>query len=190
MVLMKRSALATTLLAQDDAERAERMFEEGLASARRLKSHSLTYVALYHPAQLAMAQRDLETAASILGEAMGPSQQTKDSANLAYFVQALAAVEAFREEAERSAVLLGAADALLREVGTPVCSFYNPDPSLRDRGVSESRSVLGDAAFEETQMRGQAMTFELAVGTPSRTTKPSPNEQPAGPVVLGPDREE
>jgi hypothetical protein len=83
MVLMKRSALATTLLAQDDAERAERMFEEGLASARRLKSHSLTYVALYHPAQLAMAQRDLETAANILGEAMGPSQQTKDSAILA-----------------------------------------------------------------------------------------------------------
>ena len=89
--------------------------------------------------------------------------QTKDKANLVYFLEALAAVKTFGEEAERCALLLGAAEALLEEVGASMYHFYVPGRSLQERAVAEAHAVLGDAAFEETQEQGRSMTFEQAV---------------------------
>ena len=76
----------------------------------------------------------------------------------------LSAVEAFRGEAERSAVLTGAAEGSAREVGAAVYNFYRPDPSLRERAVAEARAALGGAVFEEARARGYGMGFERAVG--------------------------
>jgi non-specific serine/threonine protein kinase len=163
MMLFSRVFLGTTLLARGDAERAKRMFEEGLAAARRLKSPSLTYVALYNLAQLALARGDLEAACRMLGEGIELNGQTKDRANLAHFMEALSAAEAFRGEAERSAVLIGAAESSLREVGAPVYNFYIPDPSLRERAVAEARASLGDTVFEQARERGRAMTFDQTI---------------------------
>ena len=64
---------------------------------------------------------------------------------------------------ERSAVLIGAAEGVLREVGAPVYNFHNPDPSVGERAVDEARTVLGDSALEEARERGRMMTFEQAV---------------------------
>jgi tetratricopeptide (TPR) repeat protein len=169
-----RAFLGMTLLARGESEQAERAFEEALASARRLKHPSLGYITLYNLAQLALSRGDLEKAASMLGEGIELSRQTKDRANLVYFLSALTAVEALRGRTERSAVLLGAADALLQEVGAPVYNFYNPDPSLQERAVSEARAVLGDAAFEEARERGREMTFEQAVEYALKDDEPSP----------------
>jgi predicted ATPase/DNA-binding XRE family transcriptional regulator len=164
LVSVSRVWLGTALLAQgESSERAEQMFEEGLAWVRRVQNPSFTYVVLYNLAQLALSRGDLEAASSMLGEGIELSGQTKDRANLAYFLQALSAVEAFREEVKRSAVLIGAAEGSLREVGAPVYNFYRPDPSVGELAVDEARAVLGDAAFEEARERGRMMTFEQAV---------------------------
>ena len=115
LVACSRVMLGATLLARGEAERAERAFEEGLVSARRLKIPSLGYITLYNSAQSALARGDLEKAARMLGEGIELSGQTKDRANLAHFLSALAAVDAFRGWAERSALLLGAAEGLLQD---------------------------------------------------------------------------
>ena len=163
LAAFSRVMLGTTLLARGEAERAERAFEEGLVSARRLKIPSLGYITLYNSAQSALARGDLEKAARMLGEGIELSWQTKDRANLAYFLEALAAVRALGGEAECCALLLGAAEALLEEVGARVYNFYNPDSALRERAVDEVRAVLGDAAFEEARARGREMDFKQAV---------------------------
>jgi predicted ATPase len=174
MPAFSRILLGTTLLARGEADRAERVFEEGLASARRLKIPSLGYIALYNLAQTALARGDREQAARMLREGLELSGQTKDRANLAHFLKALAAVMAFRGRAERSALLLGASDALLREVGAPVYNFYNTDPSLQDRAAAEARAILGEAAFEEARGLGREMTFEQAVEYALNDDEPSP----------------
>ncbi len=51
---------------------------------------------------------------------------------------------------------------MLREVGALVYNFYDPDPHLKERAVSEARAVLGDMAFEEAWERGRRMGFEQA----------------------------
>ena len=73
---------------------------------------------------------DLTLATRALWQRIDLSEKTIDRANLAYFMQALAAVAALQGEASRSATLIGAAEGALREGGAPVYNFYVPDPSL------------------------------------------------------------
>ena len=160
---LARVFLGTTLLARGDLEGAERRFEEGLESARRRGDPLGTYVGLYNLAQLALVRGDLAFATRSLEEGIRLSGQTKDRANLAHFLDALAAIASSRGEAERCTLLLGAAEALLEEVGARVYNFYQPDPSLRERAVAQARAVLGEPAFEDARERGRMMTFEQAV---------------------------
>ena len=160
---LARVWLGTTSLMRGDAGRAEREIGEGLSSARSRGDTLSTYVALYNLAQLAISRGDLGLAARTLEEGVGLSEHTRDRANLAHFLDALSAVAALRGEAKRSALLIGAAEESLREVGAPVYNFYAPDPSLKERASAEARGALGDAAFEELRERGRAATFEEAV---------------------------
>ena len=160
---LARVWLGTTSLMRGDAERAEQEIGEGLSSARSRGDTLCTYVALYNLAQLAISRGDLGLAARTLEEGVGLSEHTRDRANLAHFLDALSAVAALRGEAERSALLIGAAEESLREVGAPVYNFYAPDPSLKERASAEARGALGDAAFEELRERGRTATFEEAV---------------------------
>ena len=180
LVSVSRVWLGTALLARGDSERAERMFEEGLEWARRAEQPSFTYVVLYNLAQLALSRGELEAAASMLGEGIELSRQTKDRANLSHFLRALSAVEAFRTHAHRSAVLIGAAEGSLREVGALVYTFYRPDLSLQERAMVEARAVLGKAAFEEARERGREMNFEQAVEYALESDEPSPTQERAG----------
>jgi len=163
MATTLRVMFGTTLLARGEAERAERTFEEGLAAARRLQVPSLIYMMLYNLAQSALARGDRERAARLLREGIEWSERTRDRANLVYFLEALAAVTSLEREAERFAMLLGAAEALLEEVGARVYNYYDPDPSLKERAVAEARATLGEAAFEEAWALGREMSFAQAV---------------------------
>jgi len=158
-----RVILGAVLLARGERARAESALEEGLASARRLKIPSLTYIALYHSAQSALAQDDLEKATRMLTEGIEWSQKTVDKANLAYFLEALAAVMAFGGEVERSALLLGAAEGLLEKVGARIYNYYLPDLSLYDRTVATVRSHLSEEGFQYTRAEGRIMDFDQAV---------------------------
>jgi len=171
---LARVFLGTTLLARGDLEGAEQRFEEGLESARRRGDPLGTYVGLYNLAQLALVRGDLALATRTLEEGIRLSGQTKDRANLAHFLDALAAIASSRGDAERCTLLLGAAEALLEEVGARVYNFYQPAPSLRERAVAEAHAVLGEPAFEEARERGRGMTFEQAVEYALEREEPSP----------------
>jgi len=164
-----RVILATVLQARGEGELAERALEEGLASARRLGVPSLNYIALYTSAQTALARGDYRTAARMLAEGIEWSGRTKDRANLAYFLEALAVVTAFEGEGERSGLLLGATEALLEEVGASVYNYYMPDRSLYERAAASVRSQLGEEGFEQARAEGKTLGFEHAVEYALRT---------------------
>jgi tetratricopeptide (TPR) repeat protein len=163
MASLVRTWTGTTFLARGEPETARRTLEGGLESARRRGNSLGTYVALYNLAQLALVEGNIVLAADALRQGVELSEWTRDLANLAHFMEALATVAALRGEAKRSALLLGAADGTLRGVGAPVYNFYVTDPSLRERTVAEVREALGEATFEEIRARGETMTFDDAV---------------------------
>jgi tetratricopeptide (TPR) repeat protein len=165
--------MGTVLLLQGRRDQAVVAFEEGLSLARKRGDRLGTYNALYNLAQLAMGRGDRELAASMFEEGVALSEQMGDLANLAYFLEGLAVVIGTRGEAERSAALSGASERLLEKAGAPVYNYYVPDPSLRERAVTESRAALGGASFEEAQERGRSMTFEQAVDYALEREEPS-----------------
>ena len=134
-----------------------------MASARRLKIPSLTYIALYNSAQSALAHGERGKTARMLRKGIEWARRTKDKANLAHLLEALAAVTALGGEAQRSAVLLGAAQALLEEVGARVYNYYIPDRSFNERTTANVHAQLGEEGFAEARYKGRAMTFEQAV---------------------------
>jgi predicted ATPase/DNA-binding XRE family transcriptional regulator len=151
------------LLLEDHREEAIAAFEEGLEQARQRGDRLGTYNALYNLAQLAMGRGDHELARHMFEEGVVLSEQMRDQANLAYFLEGLAVVIGMSGQAGRSATLSGAAEGLLGEVGAPVYNYYVPNPSLRDRALATARTLLGEAAFEEARQQGQEMSFEQAV---------------------------
>ncbi len=163
IVSISRVWLGSVLLAGGESERAQRSFEEALAWVRSAKNPLLTLITFYNLAQSALARDDHAEAGRLLEEAIGLSGQAGDRANLAHLLEALATVGALSGEEERSAVLLGAAEGLLEEVGARVYNYYLPDRSLYERTAATVRSQLGDAAFEEARAEGREMTFEQAV---------------------------
>ena len=163
MASMARVWLGTTLLIQSDGDRAASMFEEGLTISRRTGDRLSANIALYNLAQVALSRGDYAGAAALFEEGITLSDQTRDLANLAYFTEGLAVATGKRGKSRRSARLFGVAEGLLKEVGATVYNYYFPDPSLKESALAETRTALGDAAFEEARDKGRAMTFEQAV---------------------------
>jgi non-specific serine/threonine protein kinase len=139
------------------------MFGEGLALAREVGDRTVTYIALYNLAQVALYHDDHDGAVTFFEEGVTLSEQVGDRANLAYCLEGLATVAGVRGEAERSARLFGAAEGLHEAVGAPVYVYYEPDRSLYERTVAAVRYRLGEEAFEEACFEGRVMSFEKAV---------------------------
>jgi hypothetical protein len=100
----------------------------------------------------------------MLTEGVALSEEMRDRANLAHFLEGLAVVAGTRGQAETSARLFGAAEGLLAEVGASVYNYYTPDHSLYERTAAGLRSRLGDLPFEKALAEGRAMmTFDQAM---------------------------
>ena len=89
----------------------------------------------------------------------------------------------------RSARLFGAGEGLL-EAGSSCRPLPRwTDRSLYERTVSATRSQLGDAAFEEAQAEGRAMTFEQAEAYALEDHDATPNQAAGGQTAQGPIEE-
>ena len=78
------------------------------------------------------------------------SEQTQDLANLAYFLEAVAVVEAAEGRYRRVAGFLGAARGLREQVGATVYAYYVPDEELRSSAERRARTGIGgDDAFDD-----------------------------------------
>jgi tetratricopeptide (TPR) repeat protein len=156
MVSLVQVWLGTVMLLRSAPADAVREIERGLASARSRGDRLSIYVALYNLAQAAIALGDLEGARHYLAEGIALSEETRDLANMAYFLETLAVVESKNDgDQARVARLLGAATGLRQTVGADVYAYYLPDETLRSEVEAESREALGDTGFEECFENGR-----------------------------------
>jgi predicted ATPase len=157
------TCLGMVALMRGEEHQATPMFEEGLMVARRIGDRTSAYVTIFNLALMALYRGDHDDAEALLEEGVILSEQTRDRANVAYCLQGLATVAGARGAPERCARLVGAAEELLEAVGAPVYNYYDPDPSLHERTISDALSRLGEEHFERTREEGRAMTLEQAV---------------------------
>ena len=155
--------LGTVLLLRGDPPGAVAEIEQGLQLARQRGDRLSTYVALYNLSQAAIANGDHALARTHLEEGIALSDQTEDLANLAYFLETLAVVEAAADAPHRVAVLLGAARFLRETVGADVYAYYLPDESLQAAAEEAARTALGKDAYDDAVDAGRALQPSDAV---------------------------
>jgi hypothetical protein len=98
-------------------------------------------------------------------ESVALSHENRDAANLAFALDGLAVVEGRRRNAHRSAVLLGAAEAMRQASEGPVYHYYLPDDALRERTRLQVEATLGTKDFSAAWDAGTCMDLDSAVAT-------------------------
>jgi non-specific serine/threonine protein kinase len=119
---------------------------------------------LYLISGLALAQRPGREHASTmaLGRALTAKHELGDVVGTAYAVEALAWLAARREQYERTAWLLGAADQLWDRIGRRLSGVALMEES-RQRAVKAARKALGERRFTAAYAHGSALDLDSVV---------------------------
>ena len=156
--------LGTAVMMETGPAAAVPYIEVGLASARSRGDRLAIYVALFNLSQARIGQGDHERARDHLKEGVRLSEQTRDLANLAYFLDALATVKDAAGDAVRVATLLGAAQVRLRLPNGPmatrlklIAGCSGGCPAARDRSLARDLSVYGHSPRRHVRAESSGM---------------------------------
>jgi tetratricopeptide (TPR) repeat protein len=155
--------LGQVRLSQDDSGTAARLFNDGLALARRARDSISILISLYDLALARQAQGDLAGAAGHLKEGLALATEVGDESSAAYYLEVLAAVAGQQDNPQRAVRLLAAARSTLEASGSGWLHAYVPRASHDTAALPALRSSLSDAAFEEAQAWGKSAGSRRAV---------------------------
>lgn len=110
---------------------------------------------------VARAQGRSEFAAQTYREALQLCLYTGEKRRTAFVLEALAAVLAQNQATLHALELLGAADTLRQAIGTPL---YDAERAEYDALLNQLRARVSASEFDNAWQRGQAFTFEQAIG--------------------------
>src|ERR671920_2451486 len=160
---LTRIWLGTLLLASGDAEGSVTVFEGAIEAARRRGDRLVAYAGLFNLATASLALGNEGRAESLFRESVVLSHENRDAANLAFALDGLAVVEGRRGNARRSALLLGAAEAMRQASEGRVYHYYLPDDALRERTRLEAEAALGATDFASGWDAGRCLDLHAAV---------------------------
>jgi non-specific serine/threonine protein kinase len=109
--------MGVALFYQGHDERAQAVLEESLPLLRQLNDVWALARALHGLGLVALRRGQVTHALDLLGESLRLALERRDRAHVAECLEALAWAAGAREQPERAARLLGAAEALRRQVG-------------------------------------------------------------------------
>ncbi len=156
MALLTVGSLETAVGRYDDAHRhlietrdlAERFDNDWLAGASRVRLGIL-----------ALVRGSLDEARALLDEALELSLATDSTHNVTLCLTAFAQLAFVEGDAERAALLAGAAEGLRRRVGLQVFSSLTGEIEL----VAQIRQALGADRFDELYAAGSRLNRQEAV---------------------------
>lgn len=160
---LTRIWLGTLLLASGNAHDSVAVFEGAIEGARRRSDRLVIYVGLFNLATACLALGDEDRAESLFRSSVALSHETRDAANLAFALDGLAIVEGRRGNSRRSALLLGAAEAMRQASEGRVYHYYLPDDALRQRIRLEAEATLGSKNFAAAWNAGTRMDLDATV---------------------------
>ncbi|HEY0890652.1 MAG TPA: BTAD domain-containing putative transcriptional regulator [Nocardioides sp.] len=156
--------LGTIELLRGRPEQAAALVDTAIAAGRAREDRLAVYIALFTAVQISVAAGDLARARTQLEEGILLSRDTGDHANLAYFLEALATVEALDGRLERVGVLSGAVEALRSGVGANVYGYYRPDEAMIAAAVKAAREGRGEEQYAADEAQGHALDVEAMIG--------------------------
>jgi tetratricopeptide (TPR) repeat protein len=174
--LGERRSLAVSLenlgciaVAQDRLHEAAELLAESEALAREAGSEHTIAGALSARSRALVLLGELEEAAALLEESAEIGRALAEPHVLADALDGFAGLAAAGEDAERAAVLAGAADAVWDSIGA---TRPLDQSAWRERALSVARDRLDDSVFAQAYERGRSLgiddAVELALGAHER----------------------
>jgi predicted ATPase/Tfp pilus assembly protein PilF/DNA-binding XRE family transcriptional regulator len=159
-LVMALNNLGVVAEEQGDRDAARRFYEESISIARQLREKTFIVYSLNGLAHVLCLQGDLTNAWRYYRESLILAQHTAEKRMIAYGLEGLAKVALRQGMMETAARLLGAADALRRELGAPL------DPAEQtelDQDVIAIRNRLPEKEFAVVWSKGSRMTLEQSL---------------------------
>jgi non-specific serine/threonine protein kinase len=145
---------------EGDYERAGALYAESLALGRETGHQGIIAISLHNLGQVALHRDDFPRAAALFRESLGMFHELGDRRAIGACLAGLAAVALATHptgEEPGAARLLGAAGALLEELGAPLPPA---DRAAYERCVAAARARLGEERFAMAWAEGRAMSLE------------------------------
>jgi predicted ATPase/DNA-binding CsgD family transcriptional regulator len=179
--LARLNTLGTAAALAGDHGRAEACFTEVMRISERLGEHRYRFYALWAKALSEWQQGQVRDAGTTLEACLRLAQRhgQVDSYGTTRCVEVAAWVAAGQQKYDRAATLLGAADALWTDAGTPVTS-YGHLIGHHDTCERQSRAGLGDAAFADAFARGRTLSYDDAIAYALHRQRTPAASRPAG----------
>lgn len=139
---------------------ALRAYARALEIGREIGSRFLMVLALLNPAHIHLRRGDVAVARSLFEESHRLALELRDDWTRVYSLFGLGGVAVAEGNAERGAVLLGAAYRWFEERGMRI---QDPDRDAFDRYVESARAALDDAAFARAWDEGRHLSLDEAL---------------------------
>lgn len=152
--------LGDLALTTGDYERAEPLFAESLELLRERGDVSNVARALFNLGAVALRLGRVPDAQRRLRESVSVAREVGDMEDLAWCLEGVAAVAAVGGDGEDAAVLLGAAGALLDQMGA---SFKPFERQLHDATESSARRLCGAARYTAAAATGATLELSEAL---------------------------
>jgi predicted ATPase/class 3 adenylate cyclase len=152
--------LAMVVYSQGDLGRAAQLTEEGIALQRELGARGDVALGLCNLGWIALLQYDPGWAAELYRESLSLAWDIGMNPTVQSALEGFACVAREERDAERAALLWGAAQALHETKGIPRDTDFLEEADAR---ISAVRSGMGEEAWEEAWRKGRAMTLVEAV---------------------------
>ena len=147
-------------LTQGDYDAATGFFDESLALLREVGDTANIARSLFNLGAAALERGRADEALGLLRESISISGEIGDKEDVAWCLVGLAAVATKQDDPARGAVSLGAADALLAEMGALMKPF---ERALQARTLAAIRERLDAASLAEAWARGRALPVAQAI---------------------------
>lgn len=145
---------------QEDVATAKLLFEESLSISNQVGDERGLASALDGLGRVVQIDGDYPSARNYFQESLTHWQQLGNRHGAILAIEGLAGLAATKEDAQKGACLLGAADALRKEVGAPLSPAERAD---HERNLDAIRVSMSEEAFSIAWRKGQGMAFDDAM---------------------------
>ena len=154
------NALGEVARCMDEPSRAREMYEQSLKLRRRLGDARGVGMGLANLGHVLLAEGDLAAAYQALTEAAHRASEIGHRYGVAVCLTGLAGVALAAKQAETAVRLIGAAEAVLEQVGS---SLEPPDRMAYERTVGDARDTLGEPRYRRVCAEGHGMSLDEAL---------------------------
>jgi predicted ATPase len=162
-VALAANFLGQIRLQQGDHRQAADLFTDGLSAAQSAEDRFTILVSLYDLALSRQAAGDLTDAEDLVRQGLSLAAEAGDQPSLAYYLEALADLEARQDHPERSVALVAAAGALLEAKGSGWLHAYVPRAPHGEHVLAALRASMGDTQFGRAWAYGRSLTAASAL---------------------------